>query len=52
LEGNIPEKILVPLDGSEYAGQVVPFIAEVAKAGGFEVILLSITDPRRPYQQP
>lgn len=39
------EKILVPLDGTEYAEQVVPFIGEVAKAGGFELVLLSVVDP-------
>lgn len=41
----MPEKILIPLDGSEYAEQVVPFIGEVAKAGKFDVALLSIIDP-------
>ncbi|MDA0232829.1 MAG: universal stress protein [Chloroflexi bacterium] len=39
------EKILVPLDRSEYAEQVVPFVGEFAKAGGFQVTLLSIIDP-------
>jgi nucleotide-binding universal stress UspA family protein len=39
------EKILVPLDGSSYAEQVVPFVAEVAKAGKMEVVLLTVVDP-------
>lgn len=39
------EKILIPLDGTDAAEQVVPFIGEFAKAGGFSVSLLSIIDP-------
>lgn len=39
------EKILIPLDGTELAEQVVPFVGEIAKAGGFDVVLLSIIDP-------
>lgn len=39
------EKILIPLDGTELAEQVVPFVGELAKAGGFEVTLLTIIDP-------
>jgi nucleotide-binding universal stress UspA family protein len=41
----MPEKILIPLDGTEYAAQVLPFIGEFAKAGGFDVTLLSIVNP-------
>ena len=41
----MPEKILIPLDGTDEAEQTVPFIGEVAKAGGFDVTLLSIIDP-------
>ncbi len=39
------EKILIPLDGTAEAEQTVPFVAEVTKAGGFAVSLLSIIDP-------
>ncbi len=39
------EKILIPLDGTPEAEQVVPFVGEVAKSAGFEVSLLSIIDP-------
>ncbi len=39
------EKILIPLDGTEEAELVVPFVGEVAKAGGFDVSLLTIIDP-------
>ncbi len=39
------DKILIPLDGTEIAEQVVPFVGEVAKAGGFDVTLLTIVDP-------
>lgn len=39
------EKILVPLDGTDLAEQVVPFVGEVAKAGGFDVTLITIIDP-------
>lgn len=39
------EKILIPLDGTKEAEQVVPFVAEVAKSGGFGVSLLTIIDP-------
>lgn len=41
----MPEKILVPLDGSEYSEQVVPFVREVAKAGKMKVVLLTVIDP-------
>ena len=39
------EKILVPLYGSSYAEQVVPFVAQVAKAAHTPVVLLTIVDP-------
>ena len=39
------EKILIPLDGTELAEQVVPFIGEVAKAAGYTVTLLTVIDP-------
>lgn len=41
----MPEKIVVPLDGTEYAEQVVPFVQEMAKAGQLDVTLLTIIDP-------
>lgn len=39
------EKILIPLDGTAEAEQVVPFVGEIAKSGGFDVTLLTIIDP-------
>lgn len=39
------EKILIPLDGTSEAEQVVPFVGEIAKSGGFNVSLLSVIDP-------
>ena len=33
------------LDGTELAEQIVPFIGNFAKAGGYDVTLLSIIDP-------
>jgi nucleotide-binding universal stress UspA family protein len=39
------EKILVPLDGSSYAGQVVPLVAQVARAAHLPVVLLTVVDP-------
>lgn len=41
----MPQKIVVPLDGTEYAEQVVPFVQEMAKAGQLDVTLLTIIDP-------
>jgi nucleotide-binding universal stress UspA family protein len=38
-------KILVPLDGSKLAGQVVPYAAEIARAFNSQVILLGVTEP-------
>src|SRR3972149_1164301 len=34
------ERILVPLDGSELAAQVVPYVTEIARNCGSEVVLL------------
>lgn len=45
LEVHMTEKILVPLDGTDTAEQVVPFVGELAKAGGYEVTLLTIINP-------
>lgn len=42
----MPGKILVPLDGTAVAEQIVPFVAEFARAGGFAVTLLEVIDPR------
>jgi nucleotide-binding universal stress UspA family protein len=41
-----PEKrILVLLDGSERAEQVLPYVADHAKTGGAEVVLLRVLEP-------
>lgn len=41
-----PEKrILVLLDGSERAERVLPYVADHAKAGGAEVVLLRVLEP-------
>lgn len=37
-------KILVPLDGSEIAEQVLPQVMEIAKCAGAEIILLRVPD--------
>ena len=38
-------KIFVPLDGTEYAEQIVPLVAELAGKSGSQVELTSIIDP-------
>jgi nucleotide-binding universal stress UspA family protein len=38
-------KILVPLDGSERAEQILPHVEMLAKAGDAKVMLLQIVDP-------
>lgn len=38
------KKILVPLDGSELAEQVLPLVIEIAKGAGSEIILLRVPD--------
>jgi nucleotide-binding universal stress UspA family protein len=44
-----PEKrILVLLDGSERAEQVLPHVADQAKIGGAEVVLLRVLEPLSP----
>jgi nucleotide-binding universal stress UspA family protein len=41
-----PERrILVPLDGSERAEQVLPYVADHARTGGAEVVLLRVLEP-------
>lgn len=37
-------KILVPLDGSELAEQVLPHVVELAKCTGAEIVLLRVPD--------
>ncbi len=39
------ERILVPLDGSELARQVFPYVAELALAFGSEVVLVGVCEP-------
>ncbi len=39
------EKILIPLDGTETAELVVPFVGEIAKSANFKVTLLTVIDP-------
>jgi len=47
------EKILVPLDGSMYAENVLPFVESVAKRLGSEVILLSVfSEDKRALDRP
>src|SRR5215216_3932184 len=39
-------RVLVPLDGSEAAAQVLPYAAEIAKSGsGGAIVLLEVTPP-------
>ncbi len=38
------ERILVPLDGSKLAEQVIPHVAELAKTFGSEVIVISVCE--------
>jgi len=39
------ERILVPLDGSKFAEQVFPPVAELARAFGSEVVLVEVCEP-------
>jgi nucleotide-binding universal stress UspA family protein len=39
------ERILVPLDGSRFSGQAVPYAVEVAKRFNSEVFLLRVVSP-------
>ena len=41
------EKILVPLDGSELASQILALVEELAWAHKSEVVLLSVVKPPR-----
>lgn len=51
LRGSMISKILVPLDGSKLAEQVLPYARLLAEAFGAEVELLRVTDPdaRPPF---
>jgi nucleotide-binding universal stress UspA family protein len=39
------EKVLIPLDGTEYAEQVIPLIEEIAAKAGMSIELVSIVNP-------
>jgi nucleotide-binding universal stress UspA family protein len=41
------KRILVPLDGSENAEQVLPFVVEEAKLHGADIVLLRVIAPLR-----
>ena len=38
-------KVLVPLDGSELAEGIIPYVSQLAKGLGFPLVLLSVIDP-------
>ena len=40
-------RVLVPLDGTEVADSIIPYVSSLAQGLGMEVILLSATDPER-----
>ena len=42
------KSILVPLDGSEVAASVLPYVADLAKRLGAAVTLLTVMAPARP----
>ncbi len=46
------EKILVPLDGSELAERVIPYVKEIAKKLKSEVILLTVCMPNECMERP
>ncbi len=39
------KKVLVPLDGSELAEGILPYVSQLAKGLGFPLVLLSVIDP-------
>jgi nucleotide-binding universal stress UspA family protein len=39
------EKILVPLDGSQYSGRAIPYAIEIAKRFGGKVIFMQVVRP-------
>jgi nucleotide-binding universal stress UspA family protein len=42
-------RILVPLDGSEYAARAIPLAARIARATGAHVVLMCVFDDRTVY---
>ncbi|MCH7787521.1 MAG: hypothetical protein IIC22_08420, partial [Chloroflexi bacterium] len=38
-------KVLVPLDGTEVADSIIPYVSSLAQGLGMEVVFLSATDP-------
>src|SRR4030042_186524 len=45
------EKILVPLDGSELAGQAIPYVEQLAQRLKSEVILIAVCVPGDPLER-
>jgi nucleotide-binding universal stress UspA family protein len=46
----MPEKLLVPLDGSKLSEGVLPYVEELASKTGYEVILINVRSPAEdPY---
>ncbi len=45
IEPSVPRRILVPLDGSEAAGHISPFVIAIAKLCGAKVDLLHVARP-------
>lgn len=38
-------RVLVPLDGTEAADSIIPYVSSLAQGLGMEVVLISVTDP-------
>lgn len=39
------QKVLVPLDGSERAEAILPYVIEIARCGGSQILLLTVIEP-------
>jgi len=50
--GKMYQRIVVPLDGSELAERVLPYVEGVARRHNSEVILLTACVPREPFERP
>ena len=48
----LSQPILVPLDGTDVAEGILPYVSEVAKKGNMPLLLLGVVDPRGIHYPP
>ena len=51
-QGLLSRPILVPLDGTDVAEGILPYVSEVAKKGNVPLLLLGVVDPRGIHYPP